>query len=267
MNNKLTVNNLTTNALKTWCPGCPNFVIDSAMKNAIIDLINENFQKKENFVLVSGIGCHAKIADYANFNTFYSLHGRAVPAATGIKMGNPNLTVITHVGDGDVYSEGLEHLIFAAKRNSGIKVFVHDNRVFALTTGQFTPTSPNNFPGRSTPAGSVEEPFNPLELMLASGATFVARAYAGGKQDQLKNIMKAAIEHKGFAFVEIMKPCLAYFKDYNWYNERVYKLSNHDPKNYDQALKMAREWDYKNDGKISLGIFYQIEKPSYEEKI
>jgi 2-oxoglutarate/2-oxoacid ferredoxin oxidoreductase subunit beta len=102
--------------------------------------------------------------------------------------------------------------------------------------------------------------------MLASGATFVARAYVG-KQEQLKNIMKAAIKHKGFALVEIMEPCLAYFKDYNWYNERVYDLTNHDPKDYDQALKKAREWDYKNDGKISLGIFYQHDKPTYEELI
>jgi 2-oxoglutarate/2-oxoacid ferredoxin oxidoreductase subunit beta len=263
---KYTSQDLTTSCPKTWCPGCPNIVIDATMKNALIELIDQGYQTKENFVLVSGIGCGAKISDYANFNTFYSLHGRAVPAAAGIKLGNPNLTVITHVGDGDVYSEGLEHLIFAAKRNSNIKIFIHDNRVFALTTGQFTPTSPSFFPGRSTPDGSAEEPFNPLELMLASGATFVARGYVG-KPEQLKSIMKAAIQHKGFAMVEIMEPCLAYFKDYNWYNERVSELANHDSNNYEEALKKAREWDYKNDGKISLGIFYQKEKPTYEELI
>lgn len=262
---KYTIQNLSTYATKTWCPGCGNFAVELALKNALIELIKEGYQK-ENFVILGGIGCHGKILDYLNLNSFYSLHGRAVPAATGIKLGNPNLTVIAHVGDGDAYGEGLEHLIFAAKRNSNIKVFVHDNRVFALTTGQFTPTSPSKFQGRSTPAGAAEEPFNPLELMLASGATFVARAYVG-KQEQLKNLMKAAIKHKGFAFIEIIEPCLTYFKDYNWYNERVYELSNHNSRNYDEALKRAREWDYKNDGKISLGIFYQTEKPTYEELI
>jgi 2-oxoglutarate ferredoxin oxidoreductase subunit beta len=133
--------NLITEALNTWCPGCGNFALQHTIKNLLSDREKEG-KSLDDVVLVSGIGCHAKIADYLNINSFYSLHGRALPVATGIKLGNPALTVICCVGDGDAYAEGLDHLIFAAKRNIDITVIVHNNRVYGLTTGQYTPTSP-----------------------------------------------------------------------------------------------------------------------------
>ena len=141
----------------------------------------------ENVVLVSGIGCHAKIVDYVNVNSFYSIHGRVTPAAEAIKLARPGLKVIGFAGDGDAYGEGIEHLIFAAKRNIDITMLIHNNRVYGLTTGQYTPTSPLGFIGRSTPFGTKELPINPLEVMLSSGATYLARGTSHGI-DLLKKI-------------------------------------------------------------------------------
>src|SRR3989338_5679823 len=144
---------LGTQAENTWCPGCGNFAILSAIK-AVLKSIQEEGTPLEDVVLVSGIGCHAKIVDYINVNSFYSIHGRANPAAEGIKLANPRLKVICLAGDGDAYGEGIEHLIFAAKRNIDITMIIHNNRVYGLTTGQYTPTSPFGFKGRSTPQGT-----------------------------------------------------------------------------------------------------------------
>ena len=258
--------NLDTYAENTWCPGCFNFVIERVVKEAIIELIKKGY-KKENFVLVSGIGCHAKIVDYINLNSFYSIHGRVLPVAEGIKIANPNLIVIGFGGDGDTYAEGLSHLIFAAKRNFDITLLVHNNRTFALTTGQYTPTSPKGFVGGSSPKGTKEEPFNPIELMLASGATFVARAYAGDPI-HLKKIIISAIKHKGFSFIDVLQPCVTFFNTSKLYKERVYKLEDihHDKKNYQLALKRAREWDYSSENQdIPIGIFYQTKRKTFEE--
>lgn len=137
---------LNTYSQNTWCPGCANFGILTAFKEVIASLTKKKIAK-ENIVILSGIGCHAKIVDYLNLNSFYSLHGRPIATAQGIKLGNPNLKVIVFAGDGDTYDEGISHLIHAAKRNIDITVLIHNNRIFALTTGQFTPTSPKGFKG------------------------------------------------------------------------------------------------------------------------
>lgn len=271
MSTMIKLNELNTYAKNTWCIGCGNFGIERAVKMAFVELINEGRVKKENLVVVAGIGCHDKIVDYININSFRSLHGRVVAPATGIKVANPELEVIGFSGDGDAYGEGLDHLIFAAKRNVGIKLLIHNNRVYGLTTGQFTPTSPKGFPGKSTPRGSIEEPLNPIELMLASGATFVARAYSA-KLDHLKELIKHAVLHKGFAIIDILQPCVSFFDTYKYYNTRVYNLqdTDHDYTDWDSALLRAREWNYSNDEevkKIPIGIFYKKEKPTYEEAI
>lgn len=255
-------NQLQTKTKITWCPGCSDFAILKAIREAILEL---NLPK-ENLVLVSGIGCHAKIVDYINLNSFYSIHGRVPATATGIKLGNPNLTVIGFAGDGDAYGEGLEHLIFAAKRNSDIKMIIHNNRVYALTVGQFAPTSPEGFKGPSTPLGSKEPPLNPLSLMMASNASFIARGFTGDLEG-LKEIFKKALLHKGFSFVDVLQPCLSFYNLFNFYKERVYYLKDHDPRDKNQVLKKIGEWDYKNDGKIPLGVFYQEKRQIFEEKI
>ncbi|RUM28172.1 MAG: 2-oxoacid:ferredoxin oxidoreductase subunit beta [Aquifex sp.] len=258
---------LYTGAEITWCRLCGNFGILSAFAWAVEELVNDI--PIENFVMVSGIGCHGKIVDYFNLNSFYSIHGRAPATATGIKLANPNLKVICFVGDGDIYAEGLDHLIFAAKRNTDITVIVHDNRAFSLTTGQFTPTSPSYFKGKSTPEGPPEDPINPVAIMLEAGATFVARGYSGYTQ-HLKDIIKEAIIHKGFSYVDVLQPCVVFYNTYELYNKLVYKLEDvgHDPSNYDEAYKRAKEWDYNSeDKKIPIGIFYKKEKVTYEERV
>lgn len=255
---------LATYCKSTWCPGCPDFGILEALKKAVLELI-EKGTAKENIVFTTGIGCHGKTFDYLNLNSFYSLHGRALTTAQGIKVANPDLKVIAIVGDGDVYNEGISHLIHAAKRNSDITVLVYDNRNFALTVSQFTATSPKGFKGSSTPQGSLEEPFNPLELVLASGATFIGRGYAL-KMEQLKNLIIQAIEHKGFSFLEILQPCITFFDNRKFYEERIYELKESDFNSKENGLMKIKEWDYGNgNGKIPLGIFYKIKKPCFEE--
>jgi 2-oxoglutarate ferredoxin oxidoreductase subunit beta len=255
---------LETSAKNTWCPGCGNFAILTAIKSVLKSLA-EDGTPTENVVMVAGIGCHAKIADYVNVNSFYSIHGRVAPVAQGIKIANPDLKVIGFAGDGDAYGEGLEHLLFAAKRNVDFTMFIHNNRVYGLTTGQYTPTSPLGFKGRSTPRGTLESPFNPLELLLASGASFVGRAYSG-KLDALKATMREAILHPGFAVVDVLQVCHTFFNVYDYYNQKVYELKDHDPSDFDKACARVREWDYSSDAPIALGTFFKKDLPRFEER-
>lgn len=244
-----------TYAENTWCPGCGNFGILNAWKT-LLGRLAENGIPRERIVVVAGIGCHAKIADYLNLNTFYALHGRTIPVATGIKLGNPELTVIAHAGDGDGYGEGLEHFVFAAKRNIDITLMVHNNGVYALTTGQYTPTSPRGFRGKSTPRGSAEQPINPLELALAGGATFIARSYSRGAE-RLRQTMSDAILHKGFSLVDILQVCATFNDLYSYYNERTFDMDGNDPSSRTDALNRMGEWTYGGDGRIALGTFYR----------
>jgi len=259
---------LDTYAENTWCPGCGNFGILTALKRALTQAFDSGLQEKD-VVLVSGIGCHAKIVDYVDVNSFYSLHGRVLPPATGIMLANPELTVIGHAGDGDAYGEGIAHLVFAAKRNIDVTLIVHNNRVYGLTTGQFTPTSPEGFKGRSTPAGSPEPPLNPLELMLASGATFVARGYSG-KISHLKDLIIKAINHRGFSFIDVLQPCYTFFNTYSYYNELVYEIEEKEsrPRDKKQAMELATRWNYQQDNSpIPIGIFFQEQRPTFQDEL
>ena len=256
--------NLITPAQNTWCPGCGNFSLQHTLKDILAGFEKEGWSL-DDVVLVSGIGCHAKIADYLNINSVYAIHGRTIPVATGIKLANPNLTVICCAGDGDTYAEGLDHLIFAAKRNIDITMIVHNNRVYGLTTGQYTPTSPLGFKGKSTPSGTTRYPFNPLELMLASGATYIARGYTR-KMPQLAQLIRQGISHKGFAFVDVLQICASFFNMTEYYQSRVYDLTGHDTADFEKACIKAREWDYNRDAPIALGIFYEQVLPTFDDR-
>ncbi|BAL80312.1 thiamine pyrophosphate-dependent enzyme [Caldisericum exile] len=248
---------LTTYEENTWCPGCGNFGIFTAFKSAVKEL--EKFGVKRSHVLITaGIGCHGKIFDYLNLSGFYSLHGRAVATAQGMKLGNPDLYVIAFVGDGDAMGEGLEHLLFAAKRNADITVIMHNNGVYGLTTGQFTPVSPRGFKGPSTPFGSVEEPLNPIKLMLDAGATFVARGYSA-KIKELTNIFVEAILHKGFSFIDVLQPCVSFNDTYELYNKNTYFVDS-VAKSKEEAIEISNIGD-----KFPLGIFYKEIKPVHHE--
>jgi 2-oxoglutarate ferredoxin oxidoreductase subunit beta len=259
----MTGNNLISPAKNTWCPGCGNFVVQHSLKDVLLELAAEG-SPIENTVLVAGIGQHGKMFDFLDLNGFYSLHGRTIPVATGIRLANPDLRVICITGDGDSYAEGLDHLIFGAKRNLDLTVLVHDNRVYGLTTGQFTPTSPHGFHGHSTPGGAKEYPFNPLDLMLTSGASFIARAYTH-RREQLKRIIREALSHKGFSFVDILQICATYNDMTAYYDARVYDWDETDSGDYTRAWARAREWDYNADAKIGLGIMYRHQAPTFEE--
>jgi 2-oxoglutarate ferredoxin oxidoreductase subunit beta len=256
---------LSTYAKNTWCPGCGNFSIFNAIRNVLAQLDDEG-HSIENVVLVSGIGCHAKIVDYLNVNSFYSIHGRTLPVATAIKLAKPELNVICFSGDGDSLAEGLDHLIFAAKRNIDLTLILHDNRVYGLTTGQYTPTSPLGFKGKSTPLGAEELPMNPPELMLVSGASYIARGYSHGI-DLLQRLFKEAIMHKGFSFVDVLQVCATYNNLYESYNKRVYEVKDNDTGSFDEALKIMRSWNYNGGGEapIPVGKFYDVEMPRFDQ--
>ncbi len=251
---------ITTNAEITWCPGCGNFGILNAFKKAVKTLEDKGITR-DTLMLSSGIGCHGKIIDYLAISGLYSIHGRSVATVEGMKLGNPQLKTIAFGGDGDSYGEGLAHLIFAAKRNADITVFIHNNGAYALTTGQYSPTSQKGFTGPSTPEGSVEDPLNPLSLLLEAGATFVARGYAG-KIKNLSELMVEAIVHEGFAIVDVLQPSVVFNNTYKEYNE-LCEIVEKTPGSLEEALALSKEFDER----IPIGVFYQIKKPVFHAKL
>jgi 2-oxoglutarate ferredoxin oxidoreductase subunit beta len=256
---------LETDITNTWCPGCGNFGILQAVKLAVNELIAKG-TPKEKIVVVSDIGCNSKIVDYLNLTSFYSLHGRSIITAMGIKMANPELKIIVFLGDGAALDEGISHLIHAAKRNSDVNVIMHNNRLFALTTGQFTADSPKGFKGKSTPEGSIEEPINPLELILAANSSFIARGYSS-KIEHLKNLIIEAVDHKGFSFVEVMQPCVSFYNNIQFLNEKVYEVVNLELDSREKALALIKEWNYNGEGKIPLGILFKKDRIPFEEEM
>ena len=249
------MDDLATYAENTWCPGCGNFGILSAFKKAV-RVLEEKGMERDKIIISAGIGCHGKILAYLTLSGLYSIHGRSMATMQGTKIANPDLKVVAFAGDGDAFGEGIAHLIFAAKRNADITVIVHDNGVYGLTTGQYTPTSDKGFKGPSTPKGSVEEPLNPLSLMLEAGATFVARGYPV-KLTHLSDIMIQAIEHEGFSFVDVLQPCVTFNNTYQKYNALV-EILDHIPESYEEAMSAAKRED-----KLPLGILYRKEKPVF----
>lgn len=255
---------LSTYAKNTWCPGCGNFAVLNAIKPVFQQLIASG-TRPEDIVLVSDIGCNSKIMDYIGVNSFDSLHGRSIPTAVGVKLANPDLTVVVHAGDGATFAEGLEHTLFAAKRNVDITLIVHDNGVYGLTVGQAGPETPSGYRGRSTPYGSVEDPFNPLELLYAAGATYLARGYSHGKE-LLKRLYAEAIAHRGFSVVDTLQVCVTFRDMYASYNERVYELEGHDPRDEQQARARILEWDYRSDGPVALGTLSVRDRPVFGDQ-
>lgn len=252
--------NLSTDAEITWCKGCGNFGILNALQKTIQQLQEKNIDQKD-IVITTGIGCHGKIFDYINLSGIYSIHGRSMTTAQGIKLGNPDLKVITFAGDGDGYGEGLAHMIFAAKRNADITVIVHDNGTYALTTGQHSPTSKKGFNSPSMPDGNIEQPLNPLSLLLEAGASFVARGYAGNI-DHLSKIMVQAVLHEGFSIVDILQPSVVFNNTYKVYNDLT-DIIEKPKKNYDDAMHLVKET--KN--RIPIGIFYRKNKSVFHKEL
>lgn len=244
-----------------WCPACGNFGILSALKMALAELELD----PRKVVMTSGIGQAAKTPQYVNVSFFNGLHGRALPPACGIKASNPELTVIAESGDGDTYGEGGNHFIHAIRRNPDITNIVHNNMIYGLTKGQASPTSQK---GLKTPIhhhGVVQEPFNPIAVAVALNASFVARANIGDLM-KTKDLMKKAIQHKGYALLDIFQPCTVFNKinTYKWFKENTYYVDDsYDPTARSAAMSKAFETE-----KFPLGILYvSPSRPTFEENV
>ena len=256
---KFTPQFYTTSYLPTWCPGCGDFGILAAIKNALSELQIS----PHSIVIVYGIGCAGNMNNNIKCYAFHSLHGRTLPVAVGVKLANKDLKVITVAGDGDYYGEGGNHFLHTARYNADILSIVCNNRLFSLTTGQSSPTSEIGMISKTTPYGEIKQPLNPIALSLAAGATFVARG-AAFEIPHLTDLIKQGLEHKGFAHIDVFQQCVTFNKTQTveWYKEKIYKLeeAGHDTNNFKAALDKSLETE-----KLPIGVFYETEKPSYED--
>jgi len=245
---------------KMWCPGCGNFPILDAIKKALAELD----LAPQDVLICSGIGQAAKLNHYVNTHFLHGLHGRSISNATGAKAANPKLVVLDVGGDGDRYAEGGNHIIHTIRRNPDITALVHDNRVYGLTKGQASPTSPMGYISPTTPKGVASLPLNPIALAVSLDASFVAQAFAGDIEET-KEILKKAISHKGFSFVNIFQPCVTFNKinTYQWFKENTYYLGD----DYDASdRKMALEKAFETD-KLPLGVIYVNNRKTFEESL
>jgi len=248
----------------TWCVGCGNFGIWNALKIALSDVGLAPHQ----VMLISGIGCGSKLPDYTTANGYMSLHGRTLAVATGARLANHGLKVVCTHGDGDGYGEGGNHFASTVRRNIGIVDIVQNNRVYGLTKGQYSPTSPKGFVTKTSPQGAIEEPFNPLAVAIAEKGTFVSRGWSGDIA-HLAWLIGEALKHRGYALVDVLQPCVTFNKmySYDWLRPRVYKVQDepgYDSGDVTAAFVKAQEWG----DRIPIGILYRTESvPAYEELV
>ncbi len=257
--------NIAVDYVPTWCPGCGNYGIFNALKKALGDAGLD----LEQTVLVSGIGCAAKIAQYVNVYRVETLHGRTLPVATGVKLANHSLAVIAEGGDGDGMGIGMGHFIHTARRNLDITYFIHNNQIYGLTKGQSSPTSELGAITKFTPPplGNIERPVNIVKTAISAGATFVARGFAG-QIAELADLMVQAIKHPGFAVVDILQPCVSFnhLNTYAWYRERVKPIESfpgYDPADSEQALRLAGLWGEQ----IPLGVYYREKRATFLDSL
>lgn len=255
-----------------WCPGCGDFGIIAAMYRAFSDLD----LPPEKTVIVSGIGCSGKTPHFVKVNGVHTLHGRAIPFATGIKIANPELTVIVNGGDGDLLGIGAGHFVALGRRNIDLTIILHDNTVYGLTKGQASPTLKRGLRPKALPKPNIQDALNPISLALASGFTFVARGYSM-MTEHLKELIKRAIQHKGAALIDVLQPCVTYddIHTVEYYKKRVYKLEEigWNPvveKIEERDDKIIKAWikSQEYNDKIPIGIFYQDPyTPTFEDRI
>lgn len=236
-----------------WCPGCGDFGVLAAVQKALIELQIPNHQ----VVTISGIGCSSNFPGFINTYGMHTLHGRALAVATGVKLGNHELTVLVTGGDGDGFGIGGNHFMHTMRRNVDLLYIVMDNQIYGLTTGQTSPTSRLGMKTKSMPFGSIEAPINPISLALSAGATFVARGFSG-EQKHLTEMIRMGIQHKGFSFLDVFSPCVTYNHDntYQWFRSRVKKLEDnpaYDPTNWIGAMQQSLVWG----DEIPIGKFFE----------
>jgi 2-oxoglutarate/2-oxoacid ferredoxin oxidoreductase subunit beta len=252
---RLTAKEFKSAVRPTWCPGCGDYGVLTALYQAFFTLQLD----PATTVVVSGIGCSSRLPFFVRTFGFQTAHGRVLPVAMGIKISNPGLTVLAVGGDGDGFSIGAGHLTHAVRRNPDITYLVMDNNVYGLTKGQTSPTSPLGFKTKSTPLGSTDAPINPMAWVLASGVSFAARGFSGSPK-QVAEFIVQGIQHPGFAFIQAMSPCPTFNNTFDTWRDRVVALpTEHDPSNWLQAMDQA----YRDDA-IPLGVFYRSTRPTLE---
>ncbi len=244
-----------------WCPGCGNFGMLKAFKQALAELEI----RPEAIVMVSGIGQSGKFPHYLRCNTFNGIHGRTLPVATGIRLANHELTVVAEAGDGDCYGEGGNHLLATLRRNPDLTLVVHNNQVYGLTKGQASPTTDQGYITLLQPHGVYYPPLHALAIAVAQDCSWVGRGFAG-RGEHLTDLYKQALTHKGFALLEVLQPCVSFNKvnTFSWYEQRVYDVAKepgYDPENELWSYQKAKEWG----DRIPIGVIYRHPRPLLEQ--
>jgi 2-oxoglutarate ferredoxin oxidoreductase subunit beta len=237
-----------------WCPGCGHGTVLKSLITAVIDL----GWRKNDIVMVSGIGCSSRISGYVDFHSLHTLHGRALAFATGVKLSKPELKVIVPMGDGDALAIGGNHFIHAARRNIDMTAIVMNNRTYGMTGGQYSPLSGYGTSATTAPYGNIEQDFDVVKLSKAAGASFVARTTTYHVK-QMVEVMKQAFTHQGFAVIEVLTPCPTYFGRKNQLGEAadmVQWLKDH-------TTPVGSPAKQKDPTLIARGVFVKEEKPEY----
>ena len=236
-----------------WCPGCGDFGVLAAVQKALVELQIP----KHEVATISGIGCSSNFPGFIDTYGMHTLHGRSLPVASGMKLANHAMTVLVTGGDGDGFGIGASHFVHTMRRNLDLTYIVMDNQIYGLTTGQTSPTSRIGMKTKSMPFGNVDAPVNPISLALAAGATFVARGFSA-EQKHLTELLKRAIQHKGFSFIDVFSPCVTYNHDntFQWFRPRVKKLEDnpaYDPTDFQAAMEKSLLWG----DEIPIGLFFE----------
>lgn len=243
-----------------WCPGCGDFGVLAALKQAIVEMGLQPYE----VMTISGIGCSSNLPGYINAYGMHTLHGRALAVATGAQLANHKLKIIATGGDGDGYGIGGNHFLHTMRRNVDLTYIVMDNQIYGLTTGQISPTSIKGMETKSTPFGSVENPINPISLAIAGGATYVARGFTG-QVKHLVELIKGGIQHRGFALIDAFSPCVTYNHEnsHEFFKQRTQKLEDlgHDPTSFSAAMEKAYMWG----DVIPIGLFWKRDLPALDE--
>jgi 2-oxoglutarate ferredoxin oxidoreductase subunit beta len=230
-----------------WCPGCGDFAVLAAIQQALVALQVD----PKDLAIVSGIGCSSRLPGFLQAYGLHTVHGRALPTATGLKLARPDLTVLAVGGDGDFFSIGLGHMPHAVRRDVDITCIVMDNEIYGLTKGQTSPTSPTGHVTKSTPNGNQASPLHPLAIALASGATYVARGFSS-QPKPLAEMIRTGMEHRGFSFIHAMSPCVTFYDTYKIYKEKVYSIpGDHNTHDREAAMRYAMEGE-----RLPLGVFF-----------